>query len=109
MIPTSRVRLKARSKKRIRDMVIRRKIVAELLETRAACELRWDDGCTGRATEVDERCGRGRGGSFLDLSNLQTTCSHCHRMKTANPAEAERRGLSESSADYRARKSERAS
>ena len=83
---------------------VRVPLVVELLTERPWCELRWDEGCTGRSTEVDERCGRGRGGSILDRSNLQTSCSHCHEQKTLHPAEAERRGLAESSADYRARR-----
>lgn len=76
-------------------------LVAELLAEFPFCQISWDDDCTILALEVDERCGRGRGGSILDRANLQTTCHHCHQMKTENPAEAERRGLSVPSADYR--------
>lgn len=68
-------------------------LVVELLAARPWCEIRWDDGCTGRATEVDEIVGRGRGGDFLDPSNCQTACHYCHRMKTEHPAEARRRGF----------------
>jgi hypothetical protein len=74
-------------------MVARRALVADLLERRPWCEVRWDGGCEGRAVDVDEIVGRGVGGSFLDESNCQTTCRHCHRMKTENPGEAQRRGL----------------
>lgn len=76
-------------------------LVTELLEQFPYCQISWDDNCTIVSTEVDERCGRGRGGSILDRENCQTTCHACHQMKTANPAEAEARGLAVSSADYR--------
>lgn len=93
MIPSARTRLRARSKKRQREMVQRRRLVADLLERFPVCQIQWDDKCTGRATEVDEIVGRGRGGDFLDPSNCQTACHYCHRMKTEHPAEARRRGF----------------
>ena len=93
MIPSARVRLRARSKKRQREMILRRRLVARLLEERPVCEIAWDAKCTGRSTEVDEIIGRGRGGDFLDESNCQTACHYCHSQKTEHPAEARRRGL----------------
>lgn len=85
--------MRPRSRKRNRDMVARRALVARILTDRPWCELRWDSGCEGRAVDVDEIVGRGVGGSFLDEANCQTACRHCHRRKTESPAEAQRRGL----------------
>lgn len=86
-------RLKARSKKTALVYEERRPLVASLLETRPWCEIRWDDGCQGRAVDVDEIKPRGRGGSILDPSNLQTACRYCHDRKHAEPEEAVARGV----------------
>lgn len=80
---------------------LRRLLVARLLSEHPTCQIAWDEKCTHWATAVDEKCGRGRGGSFLKEWNCQTTCTHCHMMKTGNPAEARARGLEMSSAEYR--------
>lgn len=76
-------------------------LVEEMLTAYPICQIAWDERCTHWATEVDEKCGRGRGGDMLDRDNLQTCCNSCHRAKTLNPAEAEARGFGTSSADYR--------
>lgn len=91
--PLRRTRLKPRSAKTISIYVDRRALVASLLEERPWCEVRWDDGCQGRAVDVDEILSRGRGGSILDPANLQTTCRHCHNRKHAEPNEAVDRGV----------------
>jgi hypothetical protein len=85
--------VRARSAKQARAYVQRRRLVADLLERRPWCEIRWDARCQGRAVDVDEIRGRGVGGDFLDESNCQTTCRYCHDMKHAHPAEAVRRGV----------------
>ncbi len=86
-------RLPFRSRKMHAAYVQRRKLVAALLEERPWCEIRWDNGCTGRAVDVDEILGRGVGGDMLDPAACQTTCRHCHDMKQQNPEEAVRRRL----------------
>lgn len=87
--------LAPRSQKRAREMRDKRvPLVAALLAERPWCEVRWDEGCQGRAVDVDEVLSRGRGGDYLDEANCQTACRHCHDMKTRHPAEAEARGLS---------------
>lgn len=85
--------MRPRSRKRQREMVARRALVARVLLARPWCEIRWDGGCEGRAVDVDEIVGRGVGGSFLDESNVQTACRYCHARKHASPREAQRRGL----------------
>lgn len=71
----------------------RRLLVAALLNENPWCQLQWDAGCTGRATDVDEIRSRAAGGSILDPDNCQTACRHCHQQKHQNPAEAYARGL----------------
>lgn len=41
--------------------------------------------CGKVATEVDEIVGRGRGGSFVDETNVQKFCHECHSWKTDHP------------------------
>lgn len=86
-------RLPARSRKQAALYVLRRRLVAHLLEENPWCQIRWDDKCEGRADQVDEILARSAGGSVLDEANCQTCCGSCHRAKHANPAEAVRRGL----------------
>ena len=88
-----RKRLPARSRKQAALYVLRRRLVAALLEERPWCEIRWDDKCEGRADQVDERLARSQGGSVLDPANCQTTCGNCHRQKHLNPTEAVARGV----------------
>jgi 5-methylcytosine-specific restriction endonuclease McrA len=85
--------LKFRSKKQASAYVLRREFVKGLLEEFPWCQIRWDSGCEGRATEVDEIKSRAAGGSILDRANCQTTCHHCHRQKHLNPVEAHARGF----------------
>lgn len=89
-----RTPIRRRSPKMSALYVLRRQLVAELLESRPWCEIRWDNGCEGRAVDVDEVLSRAQGGSITDERNLQTACRHCHRQKHLNPAEAVRRGYS---------------
>jgi 5-methylcytosine-specific restriction endonuclease McrA len=88
-----RTPLRRRSAKTRIAYVARARLVAGMLAERPWCEIRWDDGCQGRAVDVDEVLGRGVGGSILDEANCQTTCRHCHDRKHNQPTEAVRRGL----------------
>ncbi len=92
-MPRSGVSLRVRSPRMARMYIQRRVLVAELLAAHPVCEVRWDARCTVLAVEVDERMGRGIGGSILDPANCQTSCRACHVAKHAHPAEAVRRGL----------------
>lgn len=83
--------LKPRSAKTAKKYRVRSVLVAELLETRPWCEIRWDARCQGRAIEVDEILSRGRGGDYCDPDNCQTTCRACHDAKHGFPLEAVRR------------------
>jgi 5-methylcytosine-specific restriction endonuclease McrA len=85
--------LRARSAKTEALYVQRRRLVAALLEQFPWCQIRFDDGCEGRAVEVDEVKARSAGGSILDSDNTVTTCRHCHRQKHLHPAEAIARGF----------------
>lgn len=86
-------RLPARSRKQVALYVLRRRLVARILEERPWCELRWDATCEGRSVDVDERLSRAQGGSVLDEANLQAACRRCHTLKHLHPAEAVRRGF----------------
>lgn len=81
-------RLRPRSKKTEKRYRVRRVLVAELLEQRPWCEIRWDDRCQGRAVDVDEILSRGRGGDYCDPDNCQTACRPCHDAKHSYPLEA---------------------
>ena len=88
-----RKRLSSRSARQRAVYVERRKLVAQLLASRPACEARWDDRCWGRTTEIHEPLTRARGGSILDPGNCLAVCGHCHREIHDHPAESTRRGL----------------
>jgi hypothetical protein len=92
-------RLKFRSPETERKYRVRRVLVAALLEERPRCEIRWDERCQGRATEVDEVLSRGRGGDYRDPDNCQTACSPCHAAKHNYPLEAVRRKVARNSWD----------
>jgi hypothetical protein len=92
-------RLRPRSKKTAAKYRDRRLLVAELLEQRPWCEIRWDDRCQGRAVDVDEVISRGRGGDYCDPENCQTACRACHSAKHENPLEAVARGVARNSWD----------
>lgn len=57
------------------------------------CEIRWDRGCTGRATQGHEPLMRSRGGDILDREQVLLTCWYCHRKVHDNVAEATERGF----------------
>lgn len=85
--------LRSRSKKTAkvyRD--VRAPLVAAILAERPWCELQFP-GCTARATCVDERKQRSRGGSITDPANLRAACTWCNGYKEDHPHEAEARGL----------------
>ena len=64
------------------------------LATHVECEIGWDGGCDGWATQVDHIIGRGvRRDLILDESNWQACCAHCHEMKTEHPRIAHERGF----------------
>lgn len=48
------------------------------------CKLRLDDGCTRYATEVDHIVA----GDDHSMSNLQSACEHCHRIKSSREGNA---------------------
>lgn len=80
--------MRPRSRKRAREYITRRKLVAMLLTERPVCER-----CKGaRSTEVHELLSRARGGSILDSTNCAALCHHCHRWITTHPAEATAEG-----------------
>lgn len=85
-------RLPARSKQRNRDMVTRRRLVSTVLRQHPWCQARLL-GCEGRSVEVHEPLSRGRGGSFLDESNVLALCRHCHQWVTDHPEQAGALGL----------------
>jgi len=92
--------LQPRSKKTAEVYRTRRApLVAELLQSRPWCEIRWDDDCQARSTQVHEPEKRSKGADITDPEACVTACAHCHRQVHLNPAEAERRGwLARSSA-----------
>lgn len=100
--PRRKKALRSRSKKTEGRYVLRRALVDDLLAERPWCEIRWDEGCTGRAVDVDEVLSRGRGGDYLDPENCQTTCRYCHDKKHTEPAEALDRGVAAASRGRRA-------
>jgi len=67
-------------------------LVKELLTVRPWCEIRWDEGCQGRAAEVHEPGKRSQGVDICDLAECVTTCWYCHRQVHGNPAAAVQRG-----------------
>lgn len=86
--------LKARSPKREKAMVERRRLVRDLLHERQWCEGRVV--CQGaRSVDVHERLTRARGGNILDpvQAHMVTLCRPCHDWATQHPREAEARRL----------------
>jgi len=82
--------LRFRSKKMQKVYVLRRKLVAKLLDERPICERCHKQ----RATEIHERLSRARGGDILDENNCVALCSFCHHMITIHPQMAEEEGWS---------------
>lgn len=59
----------------------------------AECEIKWDQGCTGRAVDGHERIKRGRQGSITDRTNVILCCRYCHEKTESEVEEATRRGF----------------
>lgn len=93
--------MRARSKKQEALYVLRRPLVARLLEERPWCEAcpvfaAHDAKVTyvrQRSRDIHELQTRARGGSILDERNLLACCRPCHSRLTAHPALAEELGL----------------
>ena len=85
-------RLSPRSRKTQATYRSRADLVAALLETKPWCEIRWDDDCESRSTDVHEPEMRSRGADILNEDGCVTACRHCHNKVHANPAEATGRG-----------------
>lgn len=66
----------------------RRPLVARLLAARPWCEIRWDEGCAGQATDVHEPGMRSRGADITDPGQCVTACRHCHDRVHASPEAA---------------------
>lgn len=80
--------LRFRSKKQAAVYILRRRLVASLLE-----ENPWCQRCQqARSTEVHELLSRARGGSILDAENCVALCHDCHVWITTNPAAATAEG-----------------
>lgn len=59
---------------------------------RTKCEVRWDNGCTGRARDSHHVVLRSRGGSD-DPSNLIAACRYCHGKLHSHVKEATELGF----------------
>lgn len=57
------------------------------------CEIRWDDGCAGEATDPHEPLLRSRGGAIDDPLNVVLGCHHCHEQVHRFPEMATARGF----------------
>lgn len=57
------------------------------------CEIGWDVGCTGHATEIHHMAGR-YPSVFFDESLWLAGCHHCHGEATVHPEAAYERGIS---------------
>jgi 5-methylcytosine-specific restriction endonuclease McrA len=80
--------LRFRSKKQAAVYILRRRLVASLLEERPTCQR-----CQqARSTEVHELLSRARGGSILDVENCVALCHGCHSWITTHPAAATAEG-----------------
>lgn len=78
-----RKNLRQRSIKRQRLYVIRRRLVASILDEHPTCQF---PACLQRSTEVHELLSRARGGSILDRANCVALCSaHHHAITTHQP------------------------
>ena len=94
--------IRKRSKKMEAKYVLRRKLVAKLLEERPWCER-----CLGktivkeqaklslsmRSVVIHEKLTRARGGDSLDEANCVALCNQCHRWVHDNPRLATEAGL----------------
>ena len=82
--------MRYRSKKREREMVARRVLVAKILTERPRCEF---PDCGYPSTAVHEPLTRARGGSILDETNVLALCLLHHTWTHDNPAAAKSLGL----------------
>lgn len=97
--------MRRRSKKKEKEYVERRKIVAQLLEERPWCEacpvFAKHDGLAtyqrNKSVDVHELVRRSQGGSILDIPNLLCVCRNCHRRIGNYPALAFDLGLAKRS------------
>ena len=93
--------MRHRSKKKEKEYVERRKIVAQLLGERPLCEAcpvfaKHDELATyvrKRSADVHEIIRRSQGGSILDIENLMCVCRGCHVRIGNYPALAFELGL----------------
>lgn len=87
------------SKKRQAEAPERRDLVKRLLSERPRCEFPTILGeqtvkmCHRASRDLHEVLSRGRGGSFLDESNILCLCREHHEWIGANPVEANRLGV----------------
>jgi hypothetical protein len=88
-----RTPLRSRSRKMQATYRQRGPLVGSFLESRPWCQIRWDDGCQGRSTDVHEPELRSRGADILDETACTATCRYCHDAVHANPAAATERGF----------------
>lgn len=92
------------SKRRSKEIPIRRAFVEKVFGERSVCEGgerigalvgsggRWER-CTVEATDVHEPLTRGRGGDHLDETNTLALCRACHEWTHRHPIEAKDLGL----------------
>jgi hypothetical protein len=83
-----RTPLRAKSKKRQRQDVLRRKLVAQLLETYPWCQRCFVE----RAVDCHELKNRSQGGDPLDPTGIATLCRPCHIWVTEHPQAAHDEG-----------------
>lgn len=77
-----------RSAKMARLYVLRRRLVAQMLDAHPICQRC----CARPSTEVHEILSRARGGSILDPQNCAAFCHDCHRWVTEHPRDAHAEG-----------------
>lgn len=83
-----RTPLRAKSKKRQQQDVLRRKLVAQLLETYPWCQRCF----VHRAVDCHELKRRSQGGDPLDPTGIATLCRPCHTWVTEHPQAAHDEG-----------------
>lgn len=63
-------------------------------EENQLCSVRLTDICTGQATDIHHKCGRGI--YYLDIITWIPVCRHCHNFIENNPTRAKELGFSSS-------------
>lgn len=86
--PQRSTRLRPRSARTAAVYVVRRVLVADLLAERPWCQIRWDEGCQARSTDIHEPECRSRGADICDPAACVAGCRYCHDQVHAHPAEA---------------------